>query len=53
LFLASIAALDAAARLLALALYRFATAQALVGGFTSAELSSAMRRKRGWRRRRR
>jgi hypothetical protein len=47
LFLASIAALDAAARLLALALYRFATAETLVGGFTAAELSSAVRRKRG------
>ena len=47
--MASIAALDAAGRLLALALYRFATTDALVGGFTSAELSSALKRKRGWR----
>jgi hypothetical protein len=51
-FMASIAALDAAAKLLALALYRFATAEVLVGGFTAAELSSAVRRKRNWRPRR-
>ena len=52
LFIASMAALDAAGKLLALALYRYATAEALVGGFTAAELSSAVRRKRRWRPRR-